>query len=222
MSKQASTRIRLSAWQQQAIADLRAVADRHPDSIELITVTPTVLDGYASVTIRLPTKDLPAGPGGLRFCDHEDFIIGIRTSRLVPPHVDVEHQRFAGHPHVLQGHRLCIYLDPAREWDPFGGMPGFLERLWAWLGDAAAGRFNAATAMYHAVGGVLYLSPGTPTVVARESVPGKPFQQARLLSRTARRLDATFASGPPSALVMPVLTLSADLNSPDESGDSGF
>ena len=57
-----------------------------------------------------------------------------------------------GHPHILQGHRLCVYLDPGREWDPLGGIPGFLERLWAWLGDAAAGRFSAATAMYHAVG----------------------------------------------------------------------
>ena len=156
-------------------------------------------------------QELPAGPGGLRFRDHEDFIIGIGPSRLVPPHVDVEHQRFAGHPHVLQGHRLCIYLDPAREWDPRGGMPAFLERLWAWLGDAAAGRFNAATAMYHAVGGVLHLTPGTPTLVIREPVPGKPFQHARLLTRTARRLDVTFAPAPPPALVMPVLTLSADL-----------
>ena len=177
----------------------------------MITATPTVRDAYASVTIRLPTKELPAGPGGLRFRDHEDFIIGIRPSRLIPPHVEVGHQRFAGHPHVLQGHRLCIYLDPAREWDPRGGMPGFLERLWAWLGDAAAGRFNAATAMYHAVGGVLHLTPGTPTLVIREPVPGKPFQHARLLPRTARRLDVTFAPAPPPALVMPVLTLSADL-----------
>jgi hypothetical protein len=90
-------------------------------------------------------------------------------------------------------------------------MPAFLERLWAWLGDAAAGRFNAATAMYHAVGGVLHLTPGTPTLVIREPVPGKPFQHARLLTRTARRLDVTFTPAPPPALVMPVLTLSADL-----------
>ena len=90
-------------------------------------------------------------------------------------------------------------------------MTAFLDRLWAWLGDAAADRFNPATAMYHAVGGVLHLTPGTPTLVIREPVPGKPFQHARLLTRTARRLDVTFAPAPPPALVMPVLTLSADL-----------
>ena len=211
MTRKATTKTALSTWQQEAIASLRAMASQYPGAIEVITATPAVRDGDASVTIRLPAKELPAGPGGLRFRDHEDFIIGIRPSRLVPPHVDVEHQRFAGHPHVLQGHRLCIYLDPAREWDPCGGMAGFLDRLWAWLGDAAAGRFNAATAMYHAVGGVLHLTPGTPTIVIREPVPGKPFQRACLLPRTACRLDVTFASTPAPAPVMPVLTLSADL-----------
>ena len=206
-----AARTRISTWQQQAIADLRAIAAEHPDAVQVITVTPTVTDINAFVTIRLPTRDLPVGPGGLRLRDHEELIVGIGQSRLVPPQVDVDHQRFAGHPHVLQGHRLCIYLDPAREWDPLGGMTGFLERLWGWLGDAAAGRFDAATAMYHAVGGVLHLTPGTPTIVIREQVPAKPFQRAHLVSRSARRLDMTFAAAPPPALAMPVLTLSSGL-----------
>lgn len=211
MTKKTATPTRLSVWQQQAIADLRAIAGEHPDTVKVITAMPTVTDTHAFVLIRLPTKDLPPGPGGLRLRDHEDFIIGIRQSRLIPPQVEVDHQRFAGHPHVLQGHRLCIYLDPAREWDPLGGMPGLLERLWAWLSDAAAGRFNAATAMYHAVGGVLHLTAGTPTIVIRETVPAKPFQHARLLSRSAHRLDMTFATAPTPALVVPLLTLSSAL-----------
>lgn len=211
MTKKTSTQAQLSTWQQQAIADLRAIADERPDTIKVITPMPTMSDTHAFMTIRLPTKDLPPGPGGLQLRDHEDFIIGIRQSRLIPPQVEVDHQRFAGHAHVLQGHRLCIYLDPAREWDPLGGMPGFLERLWSWLSDAAAGRFNAATAMYHAVGGVLHLTAGTPTIVIREPVPAKPFQHARLLSRSAHRLDMTFATAPPRALVVPVLTLSSAL-----------
>lgn len=211
MTKKAAKRTQLSTWQQQAIADLRAIASEHPDAIEILTATPTVTETHAFVTIRLPTRDLPPGPGGIRLHDQEDFIIGIRQSRLVPPQADVDHQRFAGHPHVLQGHRLCIYLDPSREWNPLHGITGFLERLWAWLGDATAGRFEAATAMYHAVGGVLHLTPGTPTIVIREPVPAKPFQHAHLLSRSAHRLDMTFASAPPPALTMPVLTLSHGL-----------
>lgn len=211
MTKKAATRARLSTWQQQAIINLRAIAGEHPDTLQITTATPTMTGTQAFVMIRLPTRDLPLGPGGLRFRDHEDFIIGIRPSPLFPPQVEVDHQRFAEHPHVLQGHRLCIYLDPAREWDPLGSMPGFLERLWAWLGDAAAGRFNPATAMYHAVGGVLHLTPGTPTIVIRESLPAKPFQRALLLPRSTYRLDMIFAAAPPPALVTPVLTLSSGL-----------
>jgi ThiF family/Prokaryotic E2 family A len=211
VSRPKAAQARLSTWQRQAITDLRAIAAEHPDAIEVITTTPTVTDTHAFMTIRLPTKDLQAGPGGIRFRDYEDLTIGIRQSPFIPPQVDVEHERFAGHPHILQGHRLCVYLDPGREWDPLAGIPGFLERLWAWLGDAAAGRFNAATAMYHAVGGVLHLTPGTPTIVIREAIPGKPFLRARLLPRTERRLDMTFTSVPSAGVILPVLTLASDL-----------
>jgi hypothetical protein len=211
VSKPKEAAFRLSAWQQQAIADLRVIAAENPDAIEVITAKPTLVDGHASVTIQLPTKDLKDQPGGLRFREREEFIVGISRSAFSPPQVEVTHTRFAGHAHVLQGHRLCIYLDPAREWNPLSGMPGFLERLWTWLADAAAGRFKASTAMYHAVGGVLHRTPGTPTIVIRETIPGKPLQRAYLVPRTAHRLDVTFASAPTAGPVMPVLTLTADL-----------
>jgi hypothetical protein len=211
VSKPKAAASRLSAWQEQALAELRAIAAENSAAIEIITAMPTLKDTHAFVTIRLPTEDLPTKPGGLRFRDHEEFIVGIRRSAFAPPQVEVEHTRFADYPHVLQGHRLCIYLDPAREWDPLDGMPGFLERLWTWLADAAAGRFNASTAMYHAVGGVLHLTPGTPTIVIREAIPAEPFQRAYLLHRTANRLDMTFASALPATPAMPVLTLSSDL-----------
>ncbi len=145
------------------------------------------------------------------FGDREEFTVGIRPLRFLPPQVDVEHARFIGYPHVMQGFRLCLYRDPAREWDPRGGMTGFLDRLWTWLADAAAGRFNASTAMYHPVGGVLHLTPGTPTIVIREEVPSKPFQRAYLLPRTAHRLDMTFTITAPATAVMPVLTMASDL-----------
>jgi hypothetical protein len=211
VSKPKATAPRLSGWQQRAIADLRAIAATNPDAIDVLTTTPTLTDTHAFVTIRLPTKDLQAKPGGLRFRDHEEFVVGIRQSAFVMPQVDVEHTRFVGHPHVLQGHRLCIYLDPAREWDPLSGMPGFLERLWTWLADAAAGRFNASTAMYHAVGGVLHRTPDTPTIVIREPIPGKPFQRAYLLPRTPHRMDIKFASASTAGQAMPVLALTSDL-----------
>jgi hypothetical protein len=65
VTRKATTKTTLSTWQQEAIASLRAIASQHPGTIEVITATPAVRDGDVSVTIRLPAKDLPAGPGGL-------------------------------------------------------------------------------------------------------------------------------------------------------------
>lgn len=95
-----------------------------------------------------------------------------------------------GTPHVLQGDRLCLYLDPTREWDPAAGITPVINRLWQWLTDAAAGTFDPATALYHPVGGVLHHTPGTPTVVVREPVSHRP-ATAWLTPRTTDRLDLT-------------------------------
>ena len=43
-----------------------------------------------------------------------------------------------------------------------------------WLNDAAGGVIRPATAMYHAVGGVLHQTAGVPTLVVREAGPNKP------------------------------------------------
>jgi Dinucleotide-utilizing enzymes involved in molybdopterin and thiamine biosynthesis family 2 len=211
VSRPKTIRFEPRAWQEQAIADLCSIATEHPESLEVISSKPILTDTHALVVIRLPTKDLSTDPRGLQLLDKEEFVVGIAQSPLVPPLVDVKHIRFAGHPHVLQGRRLCIYLDPAREWDPVGGMSAFLDRLWAWLADAAAGRFNAATAMYHAVGGVLHRTPGTPTIVVREPIPCRPSQRAHLMYRTEWRQDLTFESAPGPGPALPVLTLACDL-----------
>ena len=39
-------------------------------------------------------------------------------SDLVPPQVEVDHLRFLNHAHVLQGTRLCLYLDPVARVGP--------------------------------------------------------------------------------------------------------
>jgi hypothetical protein len=211
VSKSKSIRFGLGLWQERAITELRTIAAEHPESLEVIRPKTTLTETHARVAIRLPTKDLSTQPQGLQLLDEEEFVVGIAPSPLVPPVVEVEHLRFAGHPHVLQGYRLCVYLDPAREWDPEGGMLAFLERLWAWLSDAAAGRFNASTAMYHAVGGVLHQAVGTPTIVIREPIPARPSQRASLVRRTEWRQDLTFASTQSPDEALPVLTLAFDL-----------
>jgi hypothetical protein len=89
---------------------------------------------------------------------------------------------------VLAGSRVCIYLDPNSEWDPRGGAAALLERLWAWLGDAAAGAFDAQTALYHAVGGVTQPLEGASTLVVRRELPER-HAMAYAYERSNRRLD---------------------------------
>ena len=129
-----------------------------------MTAKPHSALGFTRATSR-------GAPTGLELGDDEEFIVRIRPSLFLPPIVEVDHTRFLGYPHVLQGQRLCIYLDPSREWCPSHGIAGFLSRLWDWLTDAAGGAFDASTAMYHAVGGVLHQADGTPTIVVREPGP---------------------------------------------------
>lgn len=152
---------------------------------------PRVKDGTVSITIELPTGELATAAAGLRFGATEQFVIDIDADPFAPPAVRVNHLRFAGFPHVLVGHHLCVYLDPAREWHPALGMAGFLERLWQWLTDAAQNAFDPTEALYHPVGGVLHRTPGAPTVVLREALPqNPPLQRIWIHERSPVRLDA--------------------------------
>ncbi len=200
----------LSDWQKQLIGELEALAQQHPAEIRVIEQPHLDPDGTMVAGISLRTADISREPGGLELKDDEHFVLRIAPSLLAPPNVEVDHVCFLGFPHVLQGQRLCIYLDPSREWHPSLGIAGSLTRLWEWLTDAAGGRFDASTAMYHAVGGVLHRADGTPTIVVREAGPAKRFQTARLIARSPHRYDLTYSSAT-EGLLTPVLTLATDL-----------
>lgn len=180
--------------QRLALRDLRRIAGEHPD---LLSVVRDVIDdeGDVHVLVRLATGDLDGAAGGLPVSATYEEIL-VRVSRffpLVPPQAYVDHDRFVGHPHVLQGRGLCIYLDPTREWHPGHGVQEFLNRLWDWFADAAAGRFDSSSALFHPVGGVLHRTPGTPTIVVRTPLAtnGKAFLRAGLTERTPQRIDLT-------------------------------
>lgn len=188
---------KLSPWQKRLLDELRTIATTHPASVKLITRKPEISDGTASVVIELPTGDIDRVPGGLRLEGTEQFMIRIAQHPFSPPSAHVEHLRFAEFPHVLVGHHLCVYLDPAREWHPAMGMVGFLERLWQWLTDAAQNKFDPAEALFHPVGGILHATDGTPTVVVRGTVPQRPsLQRIWIHPRTAARLDALTSRHP--------------------------
>ncbi|GAA5217623.1 ThiF family adenylyltransferase [Streptomyces thinghirensis] len=180
-----------NAHQQQMLAELKTLSTQHPADIRLAGRPHTTPNGPCTVPIRLRTGDMPHAPGGLRLGQDEDFLLVLAPTPLTPPRVETTHLRFAGTPHILQGNRLCLYLDPAREWDPSAGLAPVMNRLWQWLTDAAAAKFDPDTALYHPVGGVLHHTPGTPTIVVRDLVPNRPASIAWLTSRTQDRLDLT-------------------------------
>ncbi|OAH42901.1 thiamine biosynthesis protein ThiF [Dietzia cinnamea] len=200
----------LSAWQKYLVDELKSLARQRPQDVQIVQQPQLDADGEATLRLGLHTADIPHHPGGLKLGDDEEFIVRIRPSMFLPPSAEVDHTRFLGFPHVLQGHRLCIYLDPSREWHPSSGMAGFLSRLWDWLTDAAAGAFNPSTAMYHAVGGVLHHADGTPTIVIREPGPLKRHQIARLIPRSTQRYDLTY-SAERGGHHTPVFVLMSDL-----------
>jgi hypothetical protein len=197
----------LSDWQHAAVRELRALAAALPDDLRFRGRPEVGYRGYVQAPIRLTLTDLERRPGGLPLGDHEDFVLWIGPSRFSPPLVEVEHNRFVGFPHVLHGRSLCIYLDPAREWNPRGGMGSALDRLSNWLADAAANRFDPDTSLFHAVGGVPYGSSGLPTIVVRELTAAVAAQSGYLTRRTNHRLDLHFTRTDTEQMQVPVIRL---------------
>lgn len=184
---------RISEWQARVLSDLAAFAVALPGEVEMLGRY-RCSGKEMHLRLRVHTADIEHGVGGLRLRDHEEFQVTVGHSDLVPPRVEVDHLRFLNHAHVLQGTRLCLYLDPSREWDPADGFGGLVDRLFEWLGDAAAGRFDGQTALYHAVGGVLHETDGAPSVVVRDSLPGgRLVQHGWLVERAPLRYDLALA-----------------------------
>lgn len=194
----------LTAWQRRARTELRNCATANPGNLQIVGEHGVGDDGSYRATIRLPTGELPAEANGLAVNAHEDVVVGIHPTPLVPPMTVVTHNRFAGHSHVLQGDRLCVYLDQSREWNPTLGMTGFLEQLWQFFCDAVAGRFDPAVALFHPVGGVVHQTAGTSTVVIRGPFPDitKPFTRAQLRQRSDHRLDLRWDVAPEAGMAL--------------------
>ena len=197
----------LSDWQHAAIRELRALAAALPNHLRLQDRPHLGYRSYVRAPVRLMLTDLERQHGGLPLDDHEDFVLWIGPSRFAPPFVEVEHNRFVGFPHVLHGRRLCIYLDPAREWNPRDGVSSALDRLYNWLSDAAANRFDPDTSLFHAVGGVPYGSSGLPTVVVREHTATVAAQSGYLTRRTNHRLDLHLTRTNTEQIQVPVIKL---------------
>ncbi|SEP15062.1 ThiF family adenylyltransferase [Trujillonella endophytica] len=190
-------RAQFTDWQKSAVRELRRVAAAFPDDFRLIGDPKPNGLGLVVTRVRLRTGDLPRAPLGLPLRQHEEFLLGIGPNRLSPPLIEVDHGRFLGHAHVLLGRRLCTYLDPSREWNPQKGFASAIDRLHKWLREAAAGEFNSDSALFHAVGGVLHRTPGTPTIVVRSAGSPLKARRAYLTLRSSHRHDLHYERSSP-------------------------
>ncbi|MEV0905504.1 ThiF family adenylyltransferase [Streptomyces hokutonensis] len=211
MTKRKPPAPKANRWQQDLLSDLKALAAQHPADLRVLGDPEILPSGTVLVPIRLFTASIPHVEGGLALGEAEEFVLGLPPTERVPPQVLTPHTRFASTPHVLEGMRLCIYLDADREWNPEGGIPAVLNRLWQWLTDAASNRFDGTTALYHAVGGVLHRTDGTPTIVAREPEEHRIAHIAWLTPRSGQRLDLSNRQANEQSQRLPVLPLSRHL-----------
>ena len=100
-----SRRPRRTGNQRLALGDLRRIAGEYAD---LLTIVRDVIDdeGDVHVRVRLATGELDQAAGGLPVSvPYEEIIVRVSPYfPLIPPQAYVDHDRFVGHPHVLQGH----------------------------------------------------------------------------------------------------------------------
>ena len=194
---------RSGSWtnaQRHALCELRHLHDEHPDKI-LEVGAPHRSDATPSemcIDVGLSMGVIERPPDDTLLYDSETVTLAIgATYPERPPKVYVDHDRFVDVVHVLYGRVLCIYLNEDREWHPAGGLTDTLEQVWKLLEDAANGRVDPTTALFHPVGGLNPATVGTGAAVVRAfpGVPGKPLSLAAALQRTDRRIDI----GPPDS-----------------------
>lgn len=179
---QASSAKQRTPGQTTARLQLLDLADRDAHVLGVVDLHAGKGDFHARV--RVDTTDMDGVASGLPVADtFEDIELWFGADYPnQPPLVLVAHDRFLGHPHVLTGRVLCIYLDTDREWHPALGAEGVVGRLIEWLRDGAADRFDRRAALYHPIGGL----PPSPriggTLVVRHPSPAAP---KRLISRAA-------------------------------------
>lgn len=148
---------------------------------------------HDGIRVELDTSDITSTATGLPVGSTEVLHVHL-PERFpdIPPEVYVpDEERFLGFPHVILGRKLCVYLDPKREWHPTFGMAELVERTWEWFDNAANDRFDPRASLFHAVGGANPATTLSPTVVLRSSAPANLPLHSRVLlrPRSSTRVD---------------------------------
>lgn len=162
----------LTTGQRDALTQLRAIERVDPGALEIVAVRQPESDEWLRIEISLDCRGVEHRPRGLKLRARERLLVLVDPSfPFEAPSVYAMHGRWAGTPHVQWRISLCLYAAPTIEWQPGDGMFGFIERLWLWLGKAAAAQLDPDDAPLHPP--VAYVSSldEVPIIVPRADTP---------------------------------------------------
>ena len=180
----------MTPGQEQALDELRAVAEARPGAIRVLSIDEDGDD--VVVWLSVDCRGTEHAPGGVRVRARERFRVRIPPGfPFRPASAESKHTRWKGTPHVQWGDSLCLYQSTEAEWNPSDGMYGFLERLLLWLSAAAKGALDPVGAPLHPP--IAYSASGTPMFVPRVNTPavsnGPWMGLAFLEQRSERRYE---------------------------------
>lgn len=175
-----------------AVAQLRALQAQMGHVLEACHAEPAWLPQPA-VRVRLDTAGIHHTEYGLDVGETEEvYLVFGNEYPNHPPRVFVEDDaRFVGFPHVICARELCVYLEPQREWHPAFGADQIVDRVLRWFEEAASGRFDSRTSLFHAVGGANPATePGLTSVIFISPPVGmSSVAPVALIERSASRVD---------------------------------
>jgi hypothetical protein len=202
--------------QQRALRELALIQSADPDALEIIgepkEVAPWVIVHFSLRIGLLETRE-----GGLEFREREHFLLSIPEDfPFDKPSLWVDHDRFAGFPHVCWKTSLCMYQSPI-EWNPSDGLFGFFDRLTLWLTRAARNDMDPIEGPLEPPHHITDYSHDP--VVIRANAPGEPGSRWigwAHLEKLPSRLELVAWSGfdnplPPSGHIAPAIFLSEPL-----------
>jgi len=183
-----------SEGQELALRQLRSIELASSHGLDVLEEIGVGTNGALYVEVSVDCAGIEHRQGGITLHGRERFDISIPADF---PHADpavlARHTRWAGMPHVQWARQPCLYAAPSVEWLPGDGMYGFIDRLFSWLGHAAAGTLDPDDAPIHPP--VAYTSAGAPLVIPRVDTPeigDKPWLgSARLAHPHDHRYDIT-------------------------------
>jgi proteasome lid subunit RPN8/RPN11 len=180
------------------LSDLRTLEDFDGGGAFCLLSEELRPDGSLEVQFSVACAHYACTDDGLPLRQRERFIIRVPPGfPFELPQVYSSHRRWTGFSHVqtfssMPGRSyLCLYLAPDVEWQPQGGILGFLDRLDSWLAAGACNDWEPIGAPLHppAVSAGLF----SKTVIVRADPPAKPGERwygyARVRPFSDSRLD---------------------------------